>query len=277
MTDLKRKRSSGDPDSAQTACLNTIYLEGVPDSLAELADIKLLVEGHELPMHSYILRESPVLLAAFSTACGDKQRVCQIPLPGERKQHVLLLLKHMYKDSAAILSNPDAQVLATLAHKYSVIRLHKLSEAYLVEHLSLDNATVFDWAELAERLELNLLLAHCERYIILNFHSMSATDKKVSSISQSSLLRIMEGLAVRGADNSDRAPNSVELPGVYLCHGCHELTQNCCFKRSCLVNRIGTTKLPRVSQSLVSALMAAIAPPVETLLRWQQETDDKKQ
>ena len=278
MTDLKRKRSSGDPDSAQTASANTLYLEEVPDSLAELADIKLLVEGHEIPLHSYILRESPVLLAAFSAACCDKQRVCEVPLPGESKQHVLLLLKHLYTDNAAILSIPDARVLATLAHKYNVMRLHKLSEAYLVEHCSFKNATVFDWVEVAERLELNLLLAHCERYIILCFHRMSATDKKVSSISQPSLLRIMEGLAVRGAVKSDWKLPPLSFISMYACNGCHELTQTCCSR--CVhpyLNKTGTTQLCNVDQQLVPALMASVAPPVETLLRWQQKTGDKQQ
>lgn len=199
MTALKRKRSSGQLDSTQIASSGTPYLEGVPDILAELADVKLLVEGLDLPVHSYILRESPVLLAALSAACSDTQRVCQVPLPGESRQHVLLVLNHMYKDDAAILSIPDGQVLATFAHKYNIKRLHKLllSEAYLVANVSFTKTDVFDWAKLAECVELNLMLAHCERYIILNFHSMSAYEKKVSEISQSALLRIMQGLAVK--------------------------------------------------------------------------------
>lgn len=43
MTDLKRKRSSGDPDSSQTICsVETPYFEGMPDGLAELADVQLM-------------------------------------------------------------------------------------------------------------------------------------------------------------------------------------------------------------------------------------------
>lgn len=282
MTDLKRKRSSSDPDSAQTASAETLYLVGVPDGLAELADVRLLVEGHELPVHSYTLRESPILLAAFQAACSDKQRVCQVPLTGEHKHDVLLLLKHMYRDDAATVSIPGAWSLATMAHKYNVTRLHKLSETYLVTHLGLTNASVFDWAEVAERLELNLLLAHCEQFIILNFHSMSATNRKVSSISRSSLLRVMEGLAVRGADKFDWAipPKSLELSGMYLCSVCQELMRGLwCYK--CKPSALGS-KAPvpkpvpvrKLNQSTVPEVMAAIAPAVETLLRWQQRPDD---
>lgn len=46
MTDLKRKRSPDDPTSAQTArSPETPYFDGMPDGLAELADVKLLVQG----------------------------------------------------------------------------------------------------------------------------------------------------------------------------------------------------------------------------------------
>ena len=195
----------------------------------------------------------------------------------------MLLLKRMYRDDAAILSILGARVLATLAHKYNVTRLHKLSEAHLVKHVGLTNATVFDWAEVAERLELNLLLAHCELYIILKFYSMSATDMKVSSISQSSVLRIMEGLAVRGADKFDWAipPKSLELSKMYVCNACHQLMRGSrCLTCDdplvvCGKPKPEPTIVHKLNQSAVPALMAAIAPPVETLFRWQQRPDDK--
>lgn len=142
-------------------------------------------------------------MAAVSAASHDKQRVCQVPLPEESPQHVLLVLKYLYKDDSTIHTIQEAQALATFAHKYNMTRLHKLSEAYLVEKLAFTKTTVFGWAELSERTELTPLLAHCEQFIILNFHSMSAAEKKVSSLSQSSLLRVMDGLAGREVSNVD--------------------------------------------------------------------------
>lgn len=234
MTDLKRKRSSGDhdQDSTQTACsAETPYFEGMPDGLADLADVKLLVQDHVFPVHSYILRESPSLVAAVSAARNDNQRVCQVPLPGESKQHVMLVLKYVYSNPATIHSESvlDAQALTIFAHKYNMTRLHKLSEAYLVEKLSFTNTNVFGWAELAERIELNLLLAHCEQSIILNFHSMSASEKKVSSVSQASLLRIMDGLAGRGMVGCDYAL-AAQLSRCEYCQGLrlNEKDEPCC-------------------------------------------------
>ena len=107
-----------------------------------------------------------------------------------------------------------AQVLAKFAHKYNMTRLHKRSEAYLLKQLQLTTKSVFGWASLAERLELSLLLAHCEQYIILNFHVMSAYEKQVSKISQSSLLRIMDGLAGRDVGDVDLTKS---CSGAKLC------------------------------------------------------------
>ena len=284
MTALKRKRSSGQLDSTQIASSGTPYLEGVPDILAELADVKLLVEGLDLPVHSYILRESPILLAALSAACSDTQRVCQVPLPGESRQHVLLVLNHMYKDDAAILSIPDGQVLATFAHKYNIKRLHKLSEAYLVANVSFTKTDVFDWAKLAECVELNLMLAHCERYIILNFHSMSAYEKKVSEIRQSALLRIMQGLAVRGVNTfgATRLESKLlEVSNICMCKDCHALIPGHLCLTCAIVSPFGqrrpdTFQATKLHQGAVPGLMAAVAPSVECLLRWQKTGDTKQ-
>ena len=132
---------------------------------------------------------------------GDQR----VPLSGESKQDVLLVLKHLYKDDPAIHSVKEARVLATFAHKYNMTRLRDLNESYLVDELFITDANAFDWAELAERIELRLLLAHCERYIILSFHNMPSSHKKVSKLSQSSILRIMDGLTGRGI-SSRRSP-----------------------------------------------------------------------
>ena len=132
MPKLKRKRSSGDPDSSQTSPFAATYFMMLPDGLAELADVKLLVENDELPAHSYVLGSSPVLSAAISAATNDIQRTCQVPLPGETKQDVFVALEHMYIGNLSIRDPADARVLAKFGHKYNIPELHKLSERYLV-------------------------------------------------------------------------------------------------------------------------------------------------
>ncbi|KAL3145696.1 BTB/POZ domain-containing protein 17 [Trebouxia sp. C0010 RCD-2024] len=273
MTDLKRKRSSNDVESTQTAfSAKTPYFDGMPDGLVELADVKLLVQGHDFPVHSYILRESPILLAAVSAAYSDNQRVCQVPLPTESQQQVLLALKHMYNDDTA-LSIPDAQVLAKFAHKYNMTRLHKRSEAYLLEQLQFTTKNVFGWASLAEHLEMSLLLAHCEQYIILNFHVMAAAEKQVSSISRSSLLRIMDGLA--GRDVSDIVL-SKSYGGAKLCRRGLQGTCGTLFvgpecPRSAINTCDSYTQISAklIHQSAVREVLRAMVPSVDLLLEWQ--------
>lgn len=196
----------------------------------------------------------------------------------------MLVLKHMYKDDAPILSITDAQALATFAHKYNVRRLHKRSEAYLAEHIQLTTAVVFDWAQLAERIELGLLLAHCEQYIILHFHGMSALQKKVSSISQSSLLRIMDGLAGRDMEEFVLFRKSGAAVNLCLRNNCNTLyARKSCPQPTCIFNCshhsfqgregrscIAPQGVARVHASAARRLLEATVPSVECLLQWQK-------
>lgn len=58
------------------------YFEGMPDGLAELADLMLSIQVSDLPVHSYLLKDSLILLAAAAIARQGDQRV---PLPGESR------------------------------------------------------------------------------------------------------------------------------------------------------------------------------------------------
>lgn len=277
MTPLKRKRSPDEPASTQTACVaETSYFDGLPDGLAELADVKLMVQGQGFPVHSYILRESPVLVAAISAARDDKQRVCQVPLPGERKAHVLLVLKYLYKDDPAIQTLSDGEALATFAHKYNMTTLHKLSEAYLVDKLAFTKTHVFEWAELAERIHLKLLLAHGEQFIIRNFHSMSPSEKQVSRLSQSSLLRVMDGLAGKEVSDVDwtKPRNNAYLRRCRCCTRLlvKQLDEGCPQPCNCL----SLHTLDKVDASASRGLLTAMVPSVECLLRWQNTGDNKQ-
>lgn len=171
-------------------------------------------------------------------------------LVSETKQDVLLVLKHMYKEGVDITSSEDAPVLAEFGHKHNISQLHKLSEKYLVEKMELTKASHFNWAEFAEQFELNRLLSHCERGIIINFHSMSATEKKLSSVSHKSFSRIMDGLAWKdaGALGSDLTAR------LYFCDKCCDLNHS----SYC---RCGILKRKRVE---------AMAPSAQCLLQWQK-------
>ena len=270
MAALKRKRNACDPENTQTASFTEVqYLAGMPEGVAELADVKLVVEGCELAVHSYALSKSPVLVAAVSAASNDAQRVCQVPLPGETKQDVLLVLKHLYAQDAVIQSVDDAQTLAKFAHKYNLEQLHKLSERCIVDRMAFRNDTVIGWMQIAEHLEMNLLLAHCELFFIRNFRSMSAADKQVHSVSQKSLLRIMDGLAGRGADVPDWSRSLCHTSPPKFCTGCRSIF-DCrhCPTPHCKEPTLG---IRRVFDSAIFTMGTAAAPSIEQLLQWQKE------
>ena len=140
-------------------------------------------------MHTYVLRKSPILLTAVAAVSNDQQRVCQVPLPTESKKDVLLVLKYLYMDEPKIQTHDHGRILAVtnFAHKYNLSELHTMCKKMLMA-IPFSNATfnVFDRAHFAERYEMSLLLAQCERFIILRFHVMSAADKKVQKLSQAS-------------------------------------------------------------------------------------------
>ena len=267
MSDLKSKRSLDEKDSKLTASAwnDLPYLHDMPDSVVEIADVRLIVEGQELPVHSYLLSKAPVLLAAMSTASNDKQRVCQVPLPDESKNAVLLVLKHLYKEDSAIASFDEAQLLAIFAHKYNMGQLHKLSKDYIVDKLILKTNHVFGWIRLAERVEMNLLLAHCERFRVLNFHLMTAAEKQIQHLSQKSLLRIMDGLS--GKAMVDRW-SKLDSETPCFCEFCHSLiaTRHC---PDCNSQYAGPIR--KASSASLHKLAHAMAPSVQCLLQWQKE------
>ena len=227
MSSVKRQRDEvcGNHESAPSSA-EPSYLSGLPEGLAELADVQLLVEGQQLPVHSYILTSgSPVFVTAVTAARDGKQLICEVPLQDECKQDVMTVLKYLDQESLVIESIADAEVLAKFAHKFSMDRLLELSSDYMVEHLDdmLSTTTVFRWAEFAEDHQLRLLLARCEHYIVLNYHEMAEEDKQLSILNHDSLLRIMNGIEKKSTGIGQG------LKGLIYCKACRAVA----FKKAC--------------------------------------------
>ena len=282
MSDLKRKRSPEHPCSARMASSeDRSYLAGLPEGLEELADVHLLVEGQALPVHTYVLRKSPILLAAVAAASNEKQRVCQVPLPTETRKDVLLVLKYLYMDAPKIQAkgHVPVQAMAKFAHKYNLAELHTMSQKVLME-IPFSNAAfnVFDRAHFAEQGEMGMLLAQCERFIILHFHSMSTADKKLQKLSQASLLRIMNGLAGRDAGDIEWEtpdPNGVAIrSAIFLCSRCHKWTETECCQCGHYGYQYGhrseSRKVNTISRQVVRASSQAMAPSEEQLVQQQK-------
>ncbi len=271
MSELKRKRSSTEDSTAAAEVTDLPYFKGLPEGLAELADFKLLVEAQELPAHFVLTSKPPVFLAAVAAASKDSQRVCQVPLPGESKQGNMTDLKYLYQDTLLIESVSDAQILASFAHKYGMTQVLQLSGKYLVDHSKtmLGRATVFGWAQFAECHQLSMLLAHCERYIVLNFRDMSSKDKKLSSISLSSPQRIMDGLVGRDAAPADLTSKATSSLQYQYCTECQSVSR----PYTCRCGNWGSTsklQVTRVEESALHAFVDACVPSIDVFLKWQQ-------
>lgn len=271
MSDLKRKRGllEGDTGSADGANIVS-YFNNLPEGLVELADVKLLVEAKELLAHSFVLtRSSPVLLTAVTAASKESQRVCQVPLPGETVSGVTLLLKYLYQDTLVIESINDASTLVRFAHKYNMARILELSSKYLVDNVQtmLSHTTVFGWAAFADKLHLGHLLALCEHYIALNFRIMSSQQRKISSMSDKSLQRVMDCLAGTYAPGKVNDCMPFDAKFLTFCDHCETLSDldicNCS-------QSYRARNVRHLQKGAVIAIAKAMVPPVETLLRLQE-------
>ena len=281
MSDHKRKRSTCEGDATRPAGVNDVpYFVGLPEGVAELADVVLLVEGHELPVHSFILiRKSPVLLTAVTTASKPSQRVCQVPLSDETKEAVFKVLRYLYQETLQIDSSSDAQILTKFAHKYNMTQTLELCEKYFVGRLPnmLSVSAVFGWAKFAEDYHMSTLLAYCERYIALNYRKMSDEHKQLSKLSHNSLRQIMDCLARRGATSVANQPYLLQKSVVTACNltscdSCYCLrkhTGKCC----CPENRLCFSQdlpITSIAREALDALADAAMPSTDLLIQWQQ-------
>ena len=154
-----------------------------------LSDATLLVQSHQLPVHSFILAaNSPVLADLFETAFtadgsrpkpgGDKT---MIQLEGDSVKDMCTALRYCYvgsnkssPDNPKLQNCKDAAGLVRVAHKYNMQVLHCEAEKYLIakassedgEDLFEDPSSLVEWVVLAESCKLDEFLAHAELYMI---------------------------------------------------------------------------------------------------------------
>lgn len=170
---------------------------GLSKQVMALSDATLLVQSHELPVHSFILAaNSPVLAEVFETAFtaddstvgraagsrpkpgGDKT---VIQLEGDSVTDVCTALKYCYVgcnmsslDKPKLQKCKDAAGLVRVAHNYNMQGLHCKAEKYLIAKASKDGgkdmfedpSSLVEWVMLAESCKLDEFVAHAELYMI---------------------------------------------------------------------------------------------------------------
>ena len=144
----KQRRARGRAtilDVAEVSSQPSGYMLGLSEQVASMADAVLIVQGTELPVHTYVLAaNSPVFAdmletAPVATAPQKSKPLHNIPLEGDSMHVVCTALRYMYLGSfvvspskPAIQSCEDAAALVTFAHKYSMTELLDTAENHLI-------------------------------------------------------------------------------------------------------------------------------------------------
>lgn len=197
------------------------YMEGLPGSVAALADTVLKVDGTDLPVHRAILAfNSPVFADLFAYALSRRSKTTtrlEIPLVGDEVEDVRTALGYLYRgcttcssSTPQLESTDDAKSLVKFASKYSIKSLVGACESYLIDCLQNGdflNTTeaMVTWTALAEECELNTFLAHCELRMINNRDRSKWCHPAMTSnkISRRCLLRMLRGLQFQQRKSDD--------------------------------------------------------------------------
>ncbi|DBA78677.1 hypothetical protein WJX77_012249 [Trebouxia sp. C0004] len=175
-----------------------VYTLGLLKQVMALSDAVLLVQSHELPVHSFILAaNSPVLADLFETAFTAEsddltfgRAAGSRPKPGgdktmiqlERDSEMCIALRYCYvgcnmssPDKPKLHNCKDAAGLVRIAHKYNMQALHCEAEKYLIAKASNDSGKnmfedpcsfqLVEWVVQAESCKLDEF-AHAELYMI---------------------------------------------------------------------------------------------------------------
>lgn len=188
------------------------YLNGLPEHFVKLADAALVAEEVSLPVHQAILAANSSFFGELFLTAQEHQagrsNLLQCPLPGDKLQDVLTVLKYCYQSCTifscskpTLASAQDACSLARFAHKYDMQPLLQECEAYLITQaqaaesnhtsLAVDVHAIVEWALVAETCHLTRLLAHCELVLAKTWDASCWQDTLLTSedsISRSSLL-----------------------------------------------------------------------------------------
>jgi hypothetical protein len=190
------------------------YLDDLPEQFAQLADVTLIAEGVELPAHQAILAaNSPffgdIFLSSSEDNKGTSRGRLRCPLPGDKLDDVLTVLRYCYQSCTLFSSNKprlesakDACSLARFAHKYDMQALLRECETFLTtrakaveaSHDTLDITSVIEWTALAEECGMTRLVAHCELVMAKSWDTSLWQDNRLTdtdSISRACLLRVL--------------------------------------------------------------------------------------
>ena len=201
------------PHSVDSEVEVVSYLQGLPEQLAHLTDVVLVADGVRLPAHKAILAaNSPFFGDLFLSDPDNLSRGsgCQMqcPLPGDKLEDVLTVLKHCYQSCTlfsptkpCLESAKDACALARFAHKYIMPALLLECESFLISQArtvdastSLDITSIVQWASVAEECNLSHLLAQCELIMAKSWDTslwQHALLMDSNNVSRASLLRVL--------------------------------------------------------------------------------------
>lgn len=195
------------------------YMQGVSDVYVGMADIVLVVEGVELPVHRDLLAANSDVFASLlvSSLPGKLNNAKpRIPLVDDTLSEILTVLGYLYRHRKFSIgqgpvqpkSPDDVRALVKFAHKYNMEELLEGCEAYLIDEvpktsgdtyvLFKRNELVVAWTELAEQCGLKRFLAYCERFMIQDHDKSFWHDPSVKAgrLSQNCLLRVLRGQQV---------------------------------------------------------------------------------
>ncbi len=137
------------------------YMLGLSKQVMALSDATLLIQSHELPVHSFTLAaNSPVLADLFETAftaidstvgraAGSSPKPgrdkTMIQLDGDSVTDMCTALRYCYMgcnlsspDKPKLQNCEDAAGLVRVAHKYNMQGLHREAEKYLIAKVIAD-------------------------------------------------------------------------------------------------------------------------------------------
>ena len=202
-----------------------VYMLGLSKQVMALSDATLIIQSHELPVHSFILAaNSPVMADLFETAFAADDSISGrgagarpnsggdntiIQLEGDSVTDMCTALRYCYMgcnvsspDKPKLQNCKDAAGLVRVAHKYNMKGLHCEAEKYLIAKASNDGgkgmfqdpSSLVDWVVLAESCKLDEFLAHAELYMIK--HTDVGFWQEImsrNSISIGCFLRVLRG------------------------------------------------------------------------------------
>lgn len=199
------------------------YWKGTTTAFQNIADVKLLAEGHSLSAHKALLAANSRIFAEMFASEHDQASasiatMTEVPLHGDSLGDVALVLKHLYSSftykisPAPTPSFGDAKILARFAHKYDMRQMLNVCEECLISQLSYNNElhdaqTLVELTRLADQCSLHTLLAHCEFLLVAHtdgslWHSQAVISGQVS---RNSLLRILRALQMQSTSDSMHA------------------------------------------------------------------------